>query len=485
MTVEHFRGDLLLGDEDVRVVLGEGAHAHQPVQRAGRLEAVHLAELGDLERQVAIGFQPVLENLDVAGAVHRLDDEGALVLLARLDQEHAVAERRHVAGGDPQRRVDELRRVDFGIAGVRLAAADVVLQRLEQRPALGVPEHRAGRFLLEMEQIHLAAEPAVVALFRFLDLLEIGVELFLLGEGGAVDARQHLAVGIAAPIGAGDLHQLERVADLAGRGHVRAAAEIEPVALLVDLELLVFRDGVDQLDLESLALVAKHLLRLVARPHFLGEGFVAGDDLAHLLFDRVEILRRERLVAEEIVIEAVLDHRPDGDLRAGPQRLHRFGEHVRGVVADEFQRARIVAVEELDLGIVLDRIGEIGELAVERHRHGALGERRRNALGDIEAGGVLRVFPTRAVGKGHGDHFLAPFAHSLPTNAGKRDGRYLAHRTSKARYAAVQHDPCNAFGCCARRLCLCVSSRGTTGVQRSSRRATDVVWCLTNFWSPQ
>ena len=33
-------GELLLGAEDVRVVLREGAHAHQAVQRAGRLVAV-------------------------------------------------------------------------------------------------------------------------------------------------------------------------------------------------------------------------------------------------------------------------------------------------------------------------------------------------------------------------------------------------------------------------------------------------------------
>ena len=45
---------LLLGAEDVRVVLGEAAHAHQPVQRARRLVAVHDAELGQAERQVAI-----------------------------------------------------------------------------------------------------------------------------------------------------------------------------------------------------------------------------------------------------------------------------------------------------------------------------------------------------------------------------------------------------------------------------------------------
>ena len=298
----------------------------------------------------------------------------------------------------------ELRRVDFGEAEFLLAAANVIFQRLEQRPALGVPEHRAGRLLLEMEQVHLAAEAAVVALFGFFELLEVGVELFLLGKGGAVDAGEHRVVRIAAPIGAGHLHQLEGVADLAGRGHVRAAAEIEPVALLVNLYLLILRNGVDQLDLEILAHVAEGLLRFLARPHFLGEGSVAGDDLLHLLFDDGQVFQRERLVAEEVVIKAVLDHRADGHLRARPQRLHGFGQHVRGVVPDQLQRARVVAVDEFDLGVALDRVGEIGERAVERHGDGALGQRGRNALGDVKPGCALGIFPTGAVGKGQRDH---------------------------------------------------------------------------------
>ena len=255
-----------------------------------------------------------------------------------------------------------------------------------------------------MEQIHLAAEFSVVALLGFLDLLQIGVEFFLLGKGGAVDARQHFAVGIAAPIGAGDLHQLERVADLAGRGHMRTAAQIEPVALFVDFQRLIRRNSVDQFDLELFALVAKNLLRLVARPHFLGERLVARDDLAHFLFDRRKIFGREWLVAEKVVIESVLDHRSDGDLRAGPERLHRFGEHMRRIVADQFERARIVSGEEFDLGVMLDRIGQIGNLAVQRHGDGALGERGRNALGDIEAGGVGGIVPAGPVGEGQCDH---------------------------------------------------------------------------------
>ena len=66
---------------------------------------------------------------------------------------------------------------------------------------------------------------------------------------------------------------------------MRAAAEIEPFALLVDFQFLVGRNRVDQFDLESLALLLEKALGLLARPDFLGEGFVARDDLAHLLFD--------------------------------------------------------------------------------------------------------------------------------------------------------------------------------------------------------
>jgi hypothetical protein len=77
-------------------------------------------------------------------------------------------------------------------------------------------------------------------------------------------------------------------------------------------------------------------------------------------------------------------------------------------VPDQFQRACVVAGDELDFRVVLDWVRQIGDDAVQRHRHRALGERRGNALGDIEAGGVFGEFARRAVGKGEGD-----FVHGL------------------------------------------------------------------------
>ena len=64
--------DLVLAAEDVGVVLGELAHAHDAVQRAVRLVAVAAAEFGEPQRQVAIGFDALAEDQDMRRAVHRL-----------------------------------------------------------------------------------------------------------------------------------------------------------------------------------------------------------------------------------------------------------------------------------------------------------------------------------------------------------------------------------------------------------------------------
>ena len=104
----------------------------------------------------------------------------------------------------------------------------------------------------------------MIAPLGLLELLQIGVELFFLGERCAVDARQHRLRRIAAPVGAGDLHQPEGVADLEGRGHVRPAAEVGPLALAVELHLLIAGNRVDQLDLERFALLLEEALGLFA-----------------------------------------------------------------------------------------------------------------------------------------------------------------------------------------------------------------------------
>ena len=180
---------------------------------------------------------------------------------------------------------------------------------------------------------------------------------------------------------------------------MRAAAEVEPFALRIDLDLVAFGDGVDQLELEHLSLVGEQPLRGVPIDDFAAEGGIARDDLAHLGFDDRQVFRRERFVAGEVVIEAVLDHRADGHLRAGVELLHGFRHHVRGVVADQRQRLLVFPGEDADLGVGLDRLGEVLDLAVERHGDGLLGQRLGDRLSDLAAGNARLELAARAVWK--------------------------------------------------------------------------------------
>ncbi len=80
-----------------------------------------------------------------------------------------------------------------------------------------------------MKEVELRPEPPVVAPARLLEPLEVRVEVFLRVEGGAVDARELRVALVAAPVGAcepGELQRLDRLRVL----QMRAAAQIGEVA---------------------------------------------------------------------------------------------------------------------------------------------------------------------------------------------------------------------------------------------------------------
>jgi hypothetical protein len=81
---------------------------------------------------------------------------------------------------------------------------------------------------IDVEEAEGLADDAVVALLGLVELHEVGVELFLGGEGGAVDADEAVGVLIAVPVGGGEGHDAGG-ADAGGGGDVRAAAEVFPV----------------------------------------------------------------------------------------------------------------------------------------------------------------------------------------------------------------------------------------------------------------
>ena len=267
------------------------------------------AKFRHAQRQFAIGPQALIENLHMAGAIHRLQRQHAVffIFVFHARHEHVFAEFFPMPGSFPELPIHQLRCLHFLIIGDIQAAAHIGFHRAIKPPALGVPEDRAHRFILQMEKPHFLADLAVVALFRFFQLQQIGVEFLLVAPGGAVNAAQHGVAMIAAPIGAGHLHQLEGSADIARAAHMRAAAQISPSTLLVDADDFGFRQILDQFGLVAFTLVGEVANRIFAVPFFTHKGIITRDDFAHLGFDGGEVFRLERLIAREIVIEAVFD----------------------------------------------------------------------------------------------------------------------------------------------------------------------------------
>ena len=110
------------------------------------------------------------------------------------------------------------------------------------------------------------------------------------------------------------------------------------------------------------------------------------------------------LLAVEVVVEALFDHRADGDLRAGEQALHGVGDDVRGVVARHQERLGVLRGEDLQLGVRVDGAREIDVGAVQLGEDGGLGEAGADGLLDeVDDGNTLGRVLLVAVGQRNRD----------------------------------------------------------------------------------
>ena len=227
---------------------------------------------------------------------------------------------------------------------------DPALQKLNDARAL---RQENGETLTDAvnrgEVFQLAAQLVVVALEGFCLLGQILVKLFLLRERDGVDPLQHLALGVAAPVSAAALRQLDGVAlDAAGGVEVRASAEVGKLALRVERDVRVLGQIVDQLDLIRLVLFLHIFDGLFPRQLEALQLQLFLADLAHLGLNGVKIFLREVERRVKVVIEAVVDGRADGELDFGPQTLDGLrhdvgtGVPVRFAVLRVFKREFIV-----------------------------------------------------------------------------------------------------------------------------------------------
>ncbi len=133
----------------------------------------------------------------------------------------------------------------------------VVLDDLAQHPALRVPHHQPRAQLLgEAEQVELGAQSAVIPLLRLFHADQVRLQVLVRRPCGAVDPLQLVPLLVPAPIGAGAAEQPDGRYP-AGRGQMRAAAQVHEVEVAIDADLppgrdLAPLDAFDDLGLEGM-----------------------------------------------------------------------------------------------------------------------------------------------------------------------------------------------------------------------------------------
>ena len=398
--VDALLQDLVFGTKNMPVVLGEAAHPHDAVQTARGFIAVALAEFAVTQRQVAVAFDALLEDQDVAGAVHRLE---RVIALFRLGGEHVFAVFVPVAGFFPQTFVDDLRAFDFLVAIVLVDLAHVLLHALPQRPALGVPEHQARRMLVDMEQIQLTAEFAVVALFGFFQHGEVLLQVFFGSPSRTVNALQHFLGVVAAPIGSGQFHQLE-VLELARAGHVGATAQVFEAAFAVERHILACRNGADDFGLVMLAHGFEVSHCLVTRQHATLHRLVFAGQFGHLLFDGGQVLGSKRPLKREVVKKAVFNNRADSHLGLGKQFFDGIRQQVGGGVPDNFQALCILGRDDGQLAVGPNGITGIYHYAIDLTCQRRFGQARADGRRHFSHGDGAGIFALGTVGKRNLNH---------------------------------------------------------------------------------
>ncbi len=267
-----------------------------------------------------------------------------------------------------------------------------------------MPEHQARRFFLQVEQILLLADAAVVAHFGFFNALDVGVELLLVGPCGAVDALQLLVLGIAAPVRAGNAGELERLEEARVR-HVRAAAHVHVFKVVVhahrgDVRRHVF----NQAQLVVLAAGLEDFDHFRAWRHLLDDVVVLRNQFAHALFDGGHVIRRERALGVDVVIKTLGDHRADDHLHIRVQLLDRVADQMRAGVTDDFHALLVLGGDDAQAGVVADNVAGVHQHAIRRTGDGRFSKAGTDGLGHVHDADRVFELTDAAVGESDVDH---------------------------------------------------------------------------------
>jgi hypothetical protein len=159
--------------------------------------------------------------------------------------------------------------------------------------------------------------------------VEVVREFLLGGEGGAVDALELLVLLVAAVVGAGDGEELERL-QLRRVAHVRAGAEVDELAVLVERNFLALGDVGEAAELVALLAAFDWMIATASsrETSLRRNGWFSSRSSSSR--PRASRGRRRELVLEvDVVVEAGVRRRTDVEFGVGKDAEEGGRQHVR------------------------------------------------------------------------------------------------------------------------------------------------------------
>ena len=219
------------------------------------------------------------------------------------------------------------RRGYFHISVFFVQFSPIIQKRILKNHSFWKEERESRAFVAHHEQAKLPAKFSVVTLFRLLHHVEVFFQVCLLRVGNAIDSGKHLVLFASAPVCTCKACQLESLNRFC-RHKVRSCAQIYKFALLVEADLLAFRQIFYQFYFIWFVIFFK-----ICDGFFpcLGKAFDRQcffDDLFHLRFDFFQIFRDKWRLAIQIIIESIVNGWADGQFCLRIETLDRLGHNM-------------------------------------------------------------------------------------------------------------------------------------------------------------
>ena len=164
---------------------------------------------------------------------------------------------------------------------------------------------------------------------------------------------------------------------------------------------------VEALSDEIAATMAQAARKILAGDRAAAERLRGLDDPLHALLDLLEILRGERILDVEVVVEAVFDGRSDRHLRRRIQLFNGLSHQVRSRVADQLESFGVLCRNDGNLGIRFNDVRQIDELVVNLAGESRFGKAGTDGCCNVAHRERPFVLTNRTVGQSDGKHFYS------------------------------------------------------------------------------